>query len=171
MGSRCGRSSIFAAPLVLAGDMPSGPSAVADMLRGCLIAAVPLAVLGLYGAGGFGAAPPPIVEGVRLRIVQPSVPQREKWQPENQGPIFRDHLDLSRRNAAGQRDDLAGITHVIWPEAAMPFLPLEHPEALSAIGDLLPAGTFLLTGALRARAHSGRRSARMLCRRFAPSTA
>lgn len=31
----------------------------------------------------------------------------------------------------------------------MPFLPLEHPEALAAIGDLLPPGTFLLTGGLR----------------------
>ena len=31
----------------------------------------------------------------------------------------------------------------------MPFLPLEHPEALAAIGELLPAGTQLISGALR----------------------
>jgi apolipoprotein N-acyltransferase len=66
-----------------------------------------------------------------------------------QGAIFQDQLDLSRQNAAGQRDDLAAITHLIWPEAAMPFLPLEHPEALAAIGDLLPNGAQLITGALR----------------------
>ena len=78
--------------------------------------------------------------GVKIRIVQPSVPQREKWRPENQERIFRDHLDLSASNAAGKRDDLAGITHVVWPEAAMPFLPLEHPDARAAIGRLLPAG-------------------------------
>lgn len=34
----------------------------------------------------------------------------------------------------------------------MPFLPLEHPEALAAIGELLPDGVFLLTGALRREA-------------------
>jgi apolipoprotein N-acyltransferase len=31
----------------------------------------------------------------------------------------------------------------------MPFLPLDHPEALQAIGELLPEGTSLLSGALR----------------------
>ena len=140
---------IFAAPLVLAGDRPSGPERHRALATGLVIALAPLVVLGLYGSLRLWSGPPPDVPGVRLRIVQPSVPQREKWQPENQGPIFRDHLDLSRRNPAGLVDDLAGITHVVWPEAAMPFLPLEHPEALSAIGDLLPPGTFLLTGALR----------------------
>ena len=140
---------IFSAPLVLAADRPQGQPRLRGGLAGLLIAAVPLAVLGLYGAARIWDGPPPNVEGVKLRIVQPSVPQWQKWQPENQGPIFRDHLDMSRHDAAGQRDDLASITHVIWPEAAMPFLPLEHPEALSAIADLLPAGTFLLTGALR----------------------
>ena len=90
-----------------------------------------------------------MLEGVRIRIVQASVDQRDKWRPEKQGEIFRDQLELSRHDASGHRDDLAGITHLIWPEAAMPFLPLEHPEALAAIGDLLPNGTQLITGALR----------------------
>jgi apolipoprotein N-acyltransferase len=140
---------IFAAPLVLAADKQSGRARFRGLMTGLAVALVPLALLSLYGTARLWNGPLPDVEGVKLRIVQPSVPQREKWQPENQGPIFRDHLDLSRRNAAGQVDDLAGITHVIWPEAAMPFLPLEHPEALAAIGELLPQGTFLLTGALR----------------------
>jgi apolipoprotein N-acyltransferase len=143
---------IFAAPLVLAGDKPSGPERHRALATGLLIALAPLVVFGLYGSFRLWSGSPPDVPGVKLRIVQPSVPQREKWQPENQGPIFRDHLDLSRRNPAGVVDDLAGITHIVWPEAAMPFLPLEHPEALSAIGDLLPPGTFLLTGALRREA-------------------
>src|SRR5690606_12147431 len=107
----------------------------------------------LYGYGALRLAhgPLPVFEGVRLRLVQPSVPQREKWKPENQREIFADHLNLSRVNEAGVRDDLAGITHLIWPEAAMPFLPLDHPEALEAIGQLLPPGTPLLSGALRVR--------------------
>jgi apolipoprotein N-acyltransferase len=89
------------------------------------------------------------VDGIRLRLVQPSVPQREKWRPEKQREIFRDHLELSTRGPGGTPDGLAGITHVVWPEAAMPFLPLRSPEALQAIGEILPPGTYLLSGALR----------------------
>ena len=95
------------------------------------------------------ADPAPMVEGVRLRIVQPSVPQREKWLRENQRAIFLDHIALSRHDATGHRDDLAGITHLVWPEAAMPFRPLQSPEALEAIADLVGPRTHLFSGALR----------------------
>lgn len=139
---------MFAAPLVLAAEAPRG-SIARGALVGASIALVPLALLLVYGALRLALAPEGTVEGVRLRIVQPSVPQREKWRPDKQAAIFQDHLDLSARDASGRRDDLAGVTHVIWPEAAMPFLPLEHPEALAAIADLLPDGAILLTGALR----------------------
>src|SRR6185436_12554439 len=80
----------------------------------------------------------------------PSVPQREKWRPENQARIFLDHLALSATSPAGVNDNLAGISHLIWPEAAMPVLPLDHPEVRAAIGRALPPGTFLISGALRA---------------------
>jgi apolipoprotein N-acyltransferase len=86
---------------------------------------------------------------VKVRLVQPSVPQRDKWSGAKQPAIFADHLTLSRTNPAGQIDDMAGITHLVWPEAAMPFGPLDHPEALAAIGALLHPGAYLLTGALR----------------------
>ncbi len=109
----------------------------------------------VFGAIQLAKGPAPFVDGVRFRIVQPSVPQREKWRPENQGPIFRDHLDLSRRDASGKPDNLKDITHVVWPEAAMPFLPLEHPEAISAIGEMLPIGTYLFSGGLRLAKSSG----------------
>lgn len=89
------------------------------------------------------------VAGVKLRIVQPSVAQRDKWLPEKQREIFDLHIDLSRRNAQGVRDDLSGITHVMWPEAAMPFLPLDTPQALLEIGALLPDNVHLISGALR----------------------
>jgi apolipoprotein N-acyltransferase len=117
-------------------------------------AAVAVALLPLLASATFGyarlkAATPDVVAGVKIRIVQPSVPQREKWRPENWGRFFRDHLDLSAQGPVGKADNLASITHVIWPEAAMPFPPLEYPEALSAIGDLLPEGTVLIAGAIR----------------------
>src|SRR6185312_12801894 len=64
--------------------------------------------------------------------------------------IFLDHLALSATNADGTVDNLAGVTHVIWPEAAMPFLPLDYPDVRAAIGRLLPPDTYLIAGALRA---------------------
>jgi len=82
--------------------------------------------------------------------VQPSVPQREKWIADNQERIFAQHIDLSRRDGTGAIDGLIGVTHVVWPEAAMPFMPLDTPEALTAIGGMLPEGAVLIAGALRA---------------------
>ncbi len=56
------------------------------------------------------------------------------------------YVSLSLNGAAS----LSGVTHLIWPESAFPFLLTQHPEALTAIADLLPKGTTLLTGAARA---------------------
>ena len=145
--------AIFAGPLVLIADATARTqNAASRVLRAVLLAVVPL--VALYGLGTWRLAdgPAAMLEGVKVRIVQASVPQRDKWRPEKQRQIFEDQLDLSRRDAAGRVDDLAGVTHLIWPEAAMPFLPLEHPEALAAIGDMLPEGTQLLSGALRLKA-------------------
>lgn len=114
-----------------------------------LMTVLPLIGLGAYGLLQLAKAPPPDVPSVRMRLVQPSVPQREKWQAQHQARIFQDHLALSRRNPEGVRDDLAGINLVIWPEAAMPFLPLRSPPALKAISALLPPTTHLIAGALR----------------------
>jgi apolipoprotein N-acyltransferase len=141
--------AVFAGPVVLIADVAPGASRKRVLVRAVALAIVPLLMLYGLGAWRLSNNPTTMLDGVRVRIVQASVPQRDKWRPEKQREIFEDQLTLSRRDAAGQQDDLAGITHLIWPEAAMPFLPLEHPEALAAIGALLPSGTQLLSGALR----------------------
>ncbi len=83
---------------------------------------------------------------LRLRIVQANIDQADKWRPENSGEIFADYLDLTR---SGGPSGLDGIDVVIWPETAVPFLLADAPEALSAIGAVLPAGTTLLVGSAR----------------------
>jgi len=113
------------------------------------VALLPLLLVGALGRARLAYATLETVPGVKIRIVQPSVPQREKWRPENWARFFQDHLDLSGRDPAGAADNLVGVTHVIWPEAAMPFPPLDTPEALAAIGHLLPDGTVLIAGANR----------------------
>lgn len=143
---------VFAAPLVglaHAGRGDDGRSGWRQ-LDGVAISLAVLGCLAFYGAHRLSTATDHSVAGVKLRIVQPSVPQREKWRPENQREIFDLHLRLSRSDGSGRIDDLAGVTHVVWPEAAMPFMPLESPQALSEIAELLPDDVYLLTGALRA---------------------
>ncbi|HXF55393.1 MAG TPA: apolipoprotein N-acyltransferase [Hyphomicrobiaceae bacterium] len=141
---------VFSSPLVaLAEASPQQAQATPRWLLALGPALVPLVAAWLYGTARLAETEPPAVSGVRLRIVQPSIPQHEKWRQEKQREFFLAHLDLSTTRPDGRRLGLDGISHVIWPEAAMPFLPLDHPEALAAIGELLPSGTTLIAGALR----------------------
>lgn len=133
---------VLAAPLVAWAD--GAP------LRGAVIMIAAIVALMIYGHWKLAEPAPTAAEGPRVRLVQPSVPQREKWQSEHQRRIFDLHLTLTTRNAAGVDDGAAGVDLVIWPEAAMPFLPLDSPRALELIGKALPKGTHLISGALRA---------------------
>lgn len=139
---------IFASPLVMLTD---AKKKTAKVLATSIAAGVlPLVALTLLGSWRLGFADSiPDVEGVKLRIVQPSVVQREKWMPSKQAEVFGAHLKLTVTAPDGTRDGAEGITHVIWPEAAMPFLPMEHPEALKAISGVLPPGASLISGAIR----------------------
>jgi apolipoprotein N-acyltransferase len=148
---------IFAGPLVLLAAIPSGEHLGSErpsvrkmaIAKAVAVAAFPLMLAGAFGAWRLAQDNPPDVPNVKLRIVQPSIPQREKWLPEKQGEIFQLHLSLSRQAQSGEIDDLRGVTHLIWPEAAMPFRPLDHPEALDAIKNLIGSSTYLFSGGLR----------------------
>lgn len=83
------------------------------------------------------------VEKVALRIVQPNVPQSEKWKPELLARNWKLLLDLTRQSGLETR------THIIWPEAAPPFFLLEEPDGLQMIAEVLPDTATLLTGVVR----------------------
>ena len=138
---------IFALPPVLWSEAADGSAGRTARRSALAIAVLPLLLAALAGQARLAMATADMVPGVKIRIVQPSVPQREKWKPEHQARIFQDHLDLSVTDPDGSP---GRATHVVWPEAAMPFLPLDSPVALTAIGQMLSAGTYLITGALRA---------------------
>jgi apolipoprotein N-acyltransferase len=140
---------IFAWPPVLWAESVPAHRGRNKRIVAVAIGTVPLAITAILGQMRLAQAPPHSVQGVKIRIVQPSVPQHEKWRPENQERIFFDHLWLSSQSASGEVDNLAGVTVVVWPEAAMPFRPLDHPAVLAALDRLLPAGTYLLSGAIR----------------------
>ena len=111
--------------------------------------ALPLAAMIAYGTVRLSEPSPGWVDGVRIRLVQPSIPQREKWMADKQPEFVEKQLSLSLRDPDGKYDGLADVTHVIWPEAAMPFLPLQRPEVLARIGQTLPDGVHLVAGVLR----------------------
>ncbi|MGP0041171.1 MAG: apolipoprotein N-acyltransferase, partial [Rhodomicrobium sp.] len=116
-----------------------------------------VAVLALAGSYAFGSnrlrETAGEVEGVRIRIVQPNVPQQEKWKPENQRWIFDRILSLSRNGTGGE--DISAFTHVIWPESSVPFhfglnRDIFIPEARRILAELIPPHTTLIMGAERA---------------------
>ena len=94
-------------------------------------------------------------DGVQLRVVQPAIPQHEKWLPEKRGEVFNRYLELSDRAVSPEHPGLDTVTHLIWPEAAFPFLLTEEPGAVAALAALLPDQTTLIAGAIRKDPASG----------------
>lgn len=86
---------------------------------------------------------------MRLRLVQPGISQVEKWQPGNAQFVLDRLISLSQSRTNPDNTGLIGITHLIWPEAALPFFLTDYPQALVKIAQMLPEGTSLLMGAPR----------------------
>ena len=78
---------------------------------------------------GFGAwrlGEPPPQETARVSVMQPSIEQPLKWDPEHAGTVLRIYLALSRRAAAD------APVLLVWPETATPT-PLNRDPALVEI--------------------------------------
>jgi len=137
---------LFASPLAIFAPRDSrlggGRGAVALACAFLLL----LGVGYVWGKRRLAGAPEESTD-TRLRIVQADIDQANKWRPENAAPIFNEYIDLSK--SAGGTRGLQGVNLVIWPETAVPFLLADSPDALAAIGELLPEGASLLVGSAR----------------------
>ena len=109
-----------------------------------LLSLVAIGAIGAWGAARLAAHPTEFVPDLRLRVVQASVPQTLKWREDYRDSAFAQHLELSRSPANTL------VTHLIWPETAVPFLLADEPERRRVIAGLLPQGGALLTGSVRA---------------------
>ncbi|MBA4781815.1 MAG: apolipoprotein N-acyltransferase [Rhizobiales bacterium] len=136
---------IFASPVLLL-DADQDRRGARRMLSAALVVFGALAGFGFARLATATAAPH---EGVRLRIIQPDIPQANKFSAEFGREVLDRYLEMSARKKEPGDLGLLAATHLIWPESAFPFLLTENPEALSAIADLLPQGTTLITGAVR----------------------
>ena len=117
--------------------------------RPIIAAALVLAGLAAFGGGRLYLAGPPALTDVRVRIMQPNIPQDDKFRPSAKDEIMARYLALSNRTSAPGDEGLADVDLVVWPESAFPFFLERTPDALAQIGALLPEGAVLLTGAAR----------------------
>ena len=109
-----------------------------------------------FGAWRLAQNPTRFVDNVRLRIMQPNLPQDEKFNYAARQKVMKHYLSLSDRATGPQNAGLRDVTHLIWPESAFPFFLTREGDAMAQIADLLPAGTVLITGAARCGRHPRR---------------
>jgi apolipoprotein N-acyltransferase len=130
---------LAALPALLAYGTPRNPWVGVPLACG----GVMIVAMASFGAWRLSQPEPGEVAGVRLRIVQPNIPQAAKWLPEQRGAIFRKLMELSLTPSVDPP------THILWPEAATPFLLLQSSPALERMGSLVgPAGA-VITGSPR----------------------
>jgi len=140
-------------PLVIA--IAASPATLTDVTSSrrrfvpLVIACFGLLVVALFGGLRLSAATVNAVPNVRLRIMQPNVPQDSKFRPGAGAEILRRYLDLSDRSTSPSVAGLVNVTHLIWPESAFPFVLNREPQALGMIAAALGNHTILLTGAIR----------------------
>ena len=140
-------------PIVIA--LCAAPATLADAsARRARIAPVTFAAIAFLIVAGFGAmrlraGAVESTPNVRLRIMQPNLPQDAKFRPAAGPEILRRYLDLSDRSTSPTVAGLVNVTHLIWPESAFPFVLSREPQALSMIASILGGHTILLTGAIR----------------------
>ena len=138
--------AVFASPAALADEERETPHVwIAPALGG-----VVLAVLAVFGNTRLAATPTAFVDGVRLRIMQPDLPQDDKFNYSAKRAVMERYLALSDRASGPQSSGVRDATHLIWPESAFPFLLAREPDALADIAKLLAPRTVLITGAARA---------------------
>jgi apolipoprotein N-acyltransferase len=133
---------------VAAAAMPAEIVRVADRRAGAWPAAIAFAMLALLWAGGalrLAVQPPtlPIVDGVRLRLVQPNIPQNLKWRKD----LVERHV--AEQVAMGETPAKPAPTHIIWSEVSAPLFLLENAQTLRRIGKATPAGGVTIVGTLR----------------------
>src|SRR5581483_10864097 len=109
-----------------------------------------LVAMGIYGAIRLSMEPTRLVGNVRLRIMQPNLQQDVRFNYSAKAAVMQKYLALSDRSSGPQSTGVRDATVLIWPESAFPFFLTREPDAMAQIASLLPKGTVLITGSVRA---------------------
>lgn len=113
------------------------PAAVSYLIFAALLA---------WGAARMDAqiVPRETEHALKLRLVQANIAQEHKWDPKSRMDGLNEHIRLS--HAPG----VEKIDYIVWPETAIPFLLEEGSPLAKYLAGAIPAGKFLISGALRA---------------------
>jgi len=131
---------------VLAAALPALAIALPGFWRAVPVAGAVLLITVPVELGQYRLATTPVgtVPGVRLRLVQPSIPQTMKWDAKAAEANFQLLLSLSAGPGAGR------ITDVVWPEAAATYLLSRDAPHRAAMAAVAPKGGLIITGSVRA---------------------
>jgi apolipoprotein N-acyltransferase len=138
--------AIFASPAVLIDGMSRGR-------RPWIAPATALALLiamAIFGGVRLTHQPTTLVANVKLRIMQPNLQQDVRFNYSAKAEVMQKYLTLSDRASGPQSTGVRDANILIWPESAFPFFLTREADAMAQIADLLPKGTVLITGAVRA---------------------
>jgi apolipoprotein N-acyltransferase len=138
--------AIFASPAVLVdgrsrGRKPWIAPAIALLL---------LLAMGIFGAVRLTLQPTTTVANVKLRIMQPNLQQDVRFNYAAKAEVMQKYITLSDRASGPQSTGVRDAGILIWPESAFPFFLTREADAMTQIADLLPKGTTLITGSVRA---------------------
>ncbi len=82
-------------------------------------------------------------ESYLVRIIQPNILQKEKWDRSLYQKNFEKLINLTKKNISNEK------TIVVWPEVALTLFLNEEKELLEYLKDVLPPNIILVTGSLR----------------------
>jgi apolipoprotein N-acyltransferase len=106
--------------------------------------------MAIFGAVRLSTQPSEMVANVKLRIMQPTLQQDVKFNYAAKAEVMQKYLTLSDRASGPQSTGVRDATILIWPESAFPFFLTREADAMAQIAELLPNGTVLITGSVRA---------------------
>ena len=135
---------------VLAAAMPAiltdehGSKTLAN--RSVIVTLVIMVGIGIGGAVRLSQAETKNVADVSLRLVQPNIPQRIKWQRDKRTGHVMKQLYLSQKASPS---GTAKPTHIIWSETAVPYYLAREPNLRRVLADGVPTNGLIITGAPR----------------------
>jgi apolipoprotein N-acyltransferase len=138
--------AIFASPAVLIDGSSRGRRPWIAPVMALLL----LVAMGIFGSVRLSLQPTATVANVKLRIMQPNLQQDAKFNYSAKAEVMQKYLTLSDRASGPQSTGVRDASILIWPESAFPFFLTREADAMAQIDDLLPQGTVLITGSVRA---------------------
>src|SRR4051812_2012888 len=109
-----------------------------------------LVAMGIFGGVRLSLQPTAMLTEVKLRIMQPNLQQDVKFNYSAKAEVMKKYLTLSDRASGPQSTGVRDTSILIWPESAFPFFLTREADAMAQIADLLPKGTVLIAGSVRA---------------------